>query len=146
MRRARKGSALIEFALVMPVLVAITLGGVSLYLRILYRDSLETATELAVSSIARGRTGTDDAVIRAVERAAPFIPTSQVCYRLRASDFHQDVQLDLFYLGDAIRTLPMFNEPLAPENQPVAMATAINQLERVIADVPDDGSLCRRLL
>ena len=130
-RAARAGSSLIEFALVMPVLVAITLGGISLYMRVLYRDSLETMAELAAASIAR--TGQTAGTIQyARERAAPFIPLTDLCYRIAGSDFHGTITVDLFYNGDAIATLPFFNDPLAPTGSPAVSASAINQMDRMI--------------
>ena len=118
------GTSLIEFAIVAPLLVLLVIGGISLFVRVTFRDSLDEAAEQAAWAAAR--TGGDAAAIQqAIARSAPFIPAGQMRTCVQSAGYHTDVSVRVDYTGAAVTTLPFFNEPLDP-----SYAIATNQQER----------------
>jgi len=134
--RARTaGTSLVEFALVLPVLVLLVIGGMSLFVRNLYRDALDEAAEQAAWAAAR--TGGDVAAVQgAVQRSIPFIPIEQLSISATSTGYHAEVAVTVGYRGEAITSLPFLNAPLAD-----AQASATNQQERAFAVQLDVGSV-----
>jgi Flp pilus assembly protein TadG len=121
---AVRGTSLVEFALVLPMLLMLVLGGISLFVRSVYRDSLDEAAEQAAWAAAR--TGGDqDAVQAAVQRSIPFVPLNELIVSATSTGYHAEVAVTVRYQGTAVTSLPLFNTPLAD-----AQATATNQQER----------------
>jgi Flp pilus assembly protein TadG len=130
----RAGTSLVEFALVLPLLVLLVIGGASLFVRNLYRDALDEAAEQAAWAAAR--TGGDVAAIQgAVQRSIPFAPIEQLSISATSTGYHAEVAVIVGYRGEAITSLPFFNAPLVD-----AQATATNQQERAFTVQQDVGS------
>ena len=121
----RSGQALVEMALVLPLLILLLIGGMSLFVRGLYRDSLDEAAEQAAWAAARSG-GDQAAVQQAVERAIPFVSLSDLSVSASSTGYHTEVAVSVAYHGSAITSLPFFNGPLLP-----AQASATNQQEAV---------------
>jgi hypothetical protein len=126
-RHRTQGASLIEFALVLPLLLFLVLGGSCLFVRNLYRNALDTAAEQAAWSAARSG-GDEPAVRDAVQRAMPFVPLDELAVRAASAGYHAEVVVSVSYSGAAITSLPFFNAPLAD-----AQASATNQQERAFA-------------
>lgn len=121
------GTSLVEFALVLPLLVLLVIGGMSLFVRNLYRDALDEAAEQAAWAAAR--TGGDVAAVQeAVQRSIPFVPIEQLSISATSMGYHAEVAVMVGYRGGAITSLPFFYAPLAD-----AQANATNQQERPFA-------------
>jgi Flp pilus assembly protein TadG len=121
------GASLVEFALVLPLLLFLVIGGTCLFVRNLYRDSLDEAAEQAAWAAAR--TGGDLVAMQdAVQRALPFVPPEELLVRATSTGYHAEVIVTVNYVGTAIATLPFFNAPLSE-----AQASATNQQERPFA-------------
>jgi Flp pilus assembly protein TadG len=126
-RTRAAGASLVEFALVLPLLVLLVIGGMSLFVRTLYRNSLDAAAEQAAWAAAR--TGGDvTAVQTAVQRAIPFVPLTELAVSATSTGYHAEVAVTVRYRGTAISSLAYFNAPLAD-----AQASATNQQERPFA-------------
>ena len=126
-RHRLAGSSLVEFALVMPMLIVLTLGGSCLFVRLLYIDSLRSAAEQAAWAAARS--GGDVASIeRALAMNAPFIPADDLVLMASSPGYHEEVAVRLRYRGGAIADLPLFNDVL-----PDTLASATNQQERAFS-------------
>lgn len=131
------GASLIEFALALPLLVFLVIGGMSLFTRNLYRSSLDEAADQAAWAAAR--TGGDAAAIQtAIKRSIPFVPLTELIVSATSSGYHAEVSVTISYRGSSIQSLPFFNEPLAD-----AQASATNQQERAF-DVRLGGVLPAR--
>jgi Flp pilus assembly protein TadG len=130
-RTRAAGASLVEFALVLPLLTLLIIGGMSLFVRNLYRDSLDEAAEQAAWSAARSG-GDLAAVHAAVQQAIPFVPLNDVFVSATSTGYHAEVTVIVGYRGTAITSLPFFNTPLTD-----AQATATNQQERAFALVLD---------
>src|SRR5215213_6964351 len=129
------GTSLVEFALVLPVLVLLVIGGMSLFVRNLYRDALDEAAEQAAWAAAR--TGGDVAAVQgAIQRSIPFVPLEQLSISATSIGYHAEVAITVGYRGEAITSLPFFNTPLTD-----AQASATNQQERGFAVQLDMGSV-----
>src|SRR6266540_6382351 len=95
------GASLVEFALVLPVLLMLVLGGISLFVRSVYRDSLDEAAEQAAWAAAR--TGGDQAAVQAaVQRSIPFVPLSELTVSVTSTGYHAEVVVTVSYQGTAI--------------------------------------------
>jgi Flp pilus assembly protein TadG len=120
----RSGTSLVEFALVLPLLLVLVLGGACLFVRNVYRDSLDEAAEQAAWAAAR--TGGDQSAVQAaVQRSIPFAPLGELTVSVTSTGYHAEVAVTVSYQGTAITSLPFFNAPLGD-----AQATATNQQER----------------
>jgi Flp pilus assembly protein TadG len=123
-RSAASGASLVEFALVLPLLLLLVLGGSCLFVRNLYRNALDTAAEQAAWAAARSG-GDVVAVQDAVTRAMPFVSANELSVRAASTGYHAEVAVTVGYEGTAITSLPFFNAPLAD-----GQASATNQQER----------------
>jgi Flp pilus assembly protein TadG len=122
--RPARGASLVEFALVLPLLSLLVIGGSCLFVRNLYRAALDTAAEQAAWAAARS--GGDVGAVRdAVQRAFPFAPVEDLSVLATSTGYHAEVVVTVDYRGDTIASLPFFNAPLAE-----AQASATNQQER----------------
>jgi len=118
------GASMIEFALVLPLLLLLIMGGSCLFVRNLYRSSLDEAAEQAAWAAARSG-GDVGAIQDAVQRAIPFVPMADLAVSATSTGYHAEVVVTVSYQGTAIISLPFFNTPLAE-----AQASATNQQER----------------
>ena len=126
-RAAVGGASLVEFALVLPLLLVLVLGGTCLFVRNLYRNALDTAAEQAAWAAARS--GGDSTAVRdAVQRAIPFVLPDELAVRATSSGYHAEVLVTVSYTGASITSLPFFNVPLAD-----GQASATNQQERAFS-------------
>jgi hypothetical protein len=106
------------------LLLFLVLGGACLFIRNLYRDSLDEAAEQAAWVAARS--GGDQAAVQAaVQRSIPFVPLNELLVSATSTGYHAEVAVTVRYQGTAITSLPLFNAPLVD-----AQATATNQQER----------------
>jgi Flp pilus assembly protein TadG len=120
----KAGASLVEFALVLPLLLLLIIGGSCLFVRNLYRNALDAAAEQAAWAAAR--TGGDVMAVQdAVQRAIPFVPLADLAVSATSTGYHAEVAVTVSYQGAAITSLPFFNTPLAE-----AQASATNQQER----------------
>jgi Flp pilus assembly protein TadG len=97
-RTRATGTSLVEFALVLPVLVLLVIGGMSLFVRNLYRNSLDAAAEQAAWAAAR--TGGDRAAVQsAVERAIPFVRLEELAVSATSTGYHAEVTVTVSYVA-----------------------------------------------
>jgi len=126
MRRTCPGASLIEFAIVMPLLTTLVIGGISLLIRLTVYAALDDAASQAAWAAARGGDARD--VARAIAASLPFARASDVEACVASGGYHQDVIARVVYNGPVIANLPFFNDPLPP-----AVALTTNQQERSFA-------------
>ena len=111
-RRRMTGQALVEFAIVLPLLILLTWGGMSVYLRGLYRDSLDEAAEQAAWAAAHSA-GDEATVTVAVERAIGWLPPEDYQVTVTGDGWYSEVLATVTYTGDIHTTwMPPFHDPL----------------------------------
>jgi hypothetical protein len=126
MRRTCPGASLIEFAIVMPLLTTLIIGGICLLIRLTVYAALDDAASQAAWAAARGGDARD--VARAIAASLPFARADDVEACVASGGYHQDVIARVAYNGSVIASLPFFNDPLPP-----AVALTTNQQERSFA-------------
>lgn len=127
LRRRSGGQALVELAIVLPLLLFLIVGGMSLFVRNLYRSAVDEAAEQAAWAAAR--TGGDSGAVQAViQRSIPFVSLDELDVSVASTGYHDEVAVTVVYRGTAITSLPFFNSPLPP-----AQASATNQQEVAFA-------------
>ncbi|NJO82325.1 MAG: pilus assembly protein [Blastochloris sp.] len=110
MRRQNHGQALVEFAIVLPLLILLTWGGMSVYLRGLYRDSLDEAAEQAAWAAAHSA-GDEATVTGAVARAIGWLPVED--WTVTGDGWYSEVLATVTYTGAIHETwMPPFHAPL----------------------------------
>lgn len=129
------GASLVEFALVLPLLLLLIIGGSCLFVRNLYRSALDQAAEQAAWAAARSG-GDVMAIAEAVQRSIPFVPSADLAISATSTGYHAEVAVTIGYAGTAISNLPFFNTPLTE-----AQASATNQQERAFAVKLDGANL-----
>lgn len=133
LRHGTSGASLVEFAVVLPLLVLLIIGGTSLLVRTTVIMALDDAITRAVWVAARG--GDDREVMRTIMETLPFARPNDVAYCIVSGGYHEDVYGRLRYDGSLITNLPLFNAAPAP-----AVALMTNLQERQI--VFGDRSVC----
>jgi len=126
MRRTCPGASLIEFAVVMPLLTTLIIGGICLLIRLTVYAALDDAATQAAWAAARGGDAPD--VARAIAASLPFARAEDVAACVASGGYHEDVIARVAYDGPVISRLPFFNDPLPP-----AVALTTNQQERSFA-------------
>jgi len=125
-RRVCPGGSLVEFAIVMPLLTTLIVGGVCMLIRLVVYAALDDAATQAAWAAARGGSAVD--VARVIAASLPFAHPDEVAVCVVSGGYHEDVIARVVYDGPVISRMPFFNDQLPP-----AVAMTTNQQERAFA-------------